>query len=164
MARMSTGATGRVLCAKREYDGTTELRQVSRRRARLLERVEVRATGVGREDRGRAIGDRDCCRQRGTGRCRETWGVQRGASNTMLSVTIASTWAVYVGEIGALVPRQPVIEHLVETGKREPAPQYSKQQDCRPPSNECPRHEPYDIIRTTIRSSASWATAFQSTT
>ena len=133
--------------------GPTGLRQVGRRRARLLGSVEVRATGVGREDRGRAIGGRGWRRQRGAGRCRETWGVQRRPGNTVLSMTVASPRPVYMGEVGAFVPWQAVIQHLVETGQRESASQNAKQQDGGSASNEPLRHRVHDTIHTPPRSS-----------
>jgi hypothetical protein len=44
----------------------------------------------------------------------------------MLSVTVASSRLVYMGTIRPFVPRQAMIESLVETGKDESASQHAE--------------------------------------
>jgi hypothetical protein len=91
--------------------------------------MEVGTAEIGREDRGRAIGHRGWCGKHGTRRRRDARGVQRGLGNTMLRVTVTSPRPVYMGEVGAYLPWQAVIEQFVEAGECKPAPQYAKHHD-----------------------------------
>jgi hypothetical protein len=88
--------------------------------------VEIRTARVGRECRDDSVGNSGVCGKRGLERRREPRRVQRRSGDAVLSMAVAASRPINVGEVGAHARGHLVIEQLVETGKRESAPQHAE--------------------------------------